>query len=77
MSTRIVFDAGGEVTVAQEQSDVVHAVRRDHPNPVMLESPTGAPLHINWDHVAFIEEVLAGPAVSGTGGQAGESRDLM
>jgi len=59
MSTRIVFDGGGEVTVAQEEVDVVHAVRRDHPNPVTLESSTGRPLHINWDHVAFVEETLA------------------
>jgi hypothetical protein len=59
MSTRIVFDGGGEVTVAQEEADVVHAVRRDHPNPVTLESSTGRPLHINWDHVAFVEETLA------------------
>lgn len=33
MSTRIVFDGGGEVTVAQEEADVVHAVRRDDHNP--------------------------------------------
>jgi hypothetical protein len=59
MSTRIVFDGGGEVTVAQEEADVVHAVRRDHPHPVTLESSTGRPLHINWAHVAFVEETLA------------------
>jgi hypothetical protein len=61
LSTRIVFDGGSEVLVAQGEEDVVHAIRRDHPNPVTLESTTGAPLHINWDHVAFIAEVLAGP----------------
>ena len=59
MSTRIVFDGGGEVTVAQEEADVVHAVRRDHPNPVTLESAIGRPLHINWEHVAFMEETPA------------------
>jgi hypothetical protein len=59
MSTRIVFDGGGELTVAQEEADVVHAVRRDHPNPVTLESATGRPLHINWKHVAFMEETPA------------------
>jgi hypothetical protein len=58
VSTRIVFDDGGEVVVAQGEADVVHAVRRDHPNPVTLESSTGGPLHVNWDHVAFVEEVL-------------------
>jgi hypothetical protein len=61
MSTRIVFAGGGEVLVAQDEADVVHAIRRDHPNPVTLESGAGGPLHINWDHVAFIEEVLTGP----------------
>jgi len=61
LSTRIVFDGGSEVLVAQGEQDVVHAIRRDHPNPVTLESTTGGPLHINWDHVAFIAEVLAGP----------------
>lgn len=61
MPTRIVFDGGGEVTVAQTEEDVVHAIRRDHPNPVTLESAAGGPLHVNWDHVAFVAEVLAGP----------------
>ncbi len=62
MSTRIVFDGGSEVTVAQEETEVVRAVRRDHPNPVTLESSAGRPLHVNWDHVAFMEEALASPA---------------
>ncbi|HYM44615.1 MAG TPA: hypothetical protein VES65_00430 [Solirubrobacteraceae bacterium] len=57
MSTRIVFDGGTEVIVAQDEADVVHAVRRDHPNPVTLESGAGRPLHINWEHVAFMEEI--------------------
>jgi hypothetical protein len=61
MSTRIVFEGGTEVTVAQDEADVVHAVRRDHPNPVTLESRAGRPLHINWEHVAFVEETLAAP----------------
>jgi hypothetical protein len=62
MSTRIVFDGGGEVIAAQSEEEVVHAIRRDHPNPVMLESATGGPLHVNWDHVTFIAEVLVTPA---------------
>lgn len=61
MSTRIVFDGGVEVIVAQAEADVIHAVRRDHPNPVTLESITGGPLHVNWDHVALVEETLAAP----------------
>jgi hypothetical protein len=61
MSTRIVFDEGGEVIVAQDEADVVRAVRRDHPNPVTLESSIGGPLHVNWDHVAYLEEALTTP----------------
>jgi hypothetical protein len=61
VSTRIVFSGGGEVIVAQEQADVIHAVRRDHPNPVTLESAAGRPLHINWRHVTFVEETPSGP----------------
>ncbi len=62
MSTRIVFDGGGELIVAQDEADVVHAVRRDHPNPVTLESSAGGSVHVNWDHVAFVQETLTGPA---------------
>jgi hypothetical protein len=58
MPTRIVFDGGGEVIAAQTEEEVVHAIRRDHPNPVTLESVIGGPLHVNWDHVAFVAEVL-------------------
>jgi hypothetical protein len=61
MSTRIVFDAGSELVVAEDETDVIHAIRRDHPNPVMLESTTGGPLHVNWDHVTYIAEVLDQP----------------
>lgn len=56
MSTRITFASGREVVVAQDEADVVLAVRRDHPNPVTLESSTGRPLHVNWDHVAVIQD---------------------
>ena len=58
MPTRIVFTGGEQIIVAQEEADVIHAVRRDHPNPVTLESGTGRPLHVNWRHVAFAEETL-------------------
>ena len=61
MSTRIVFDGGTEVIVSQDEGEVVQAVRRDYPNPVTLESNIGRPLHINWDHVTFMEELLAVP----------------
>jgi hypothetical protein len=61
MSTRIVFGGGGELVVAEAQDDVVHAIRRDYPNPVTLESSTGGQLHVNWNHVAYIEEALSVP----------------
>ncbi len=65
MPTRIVFSSGNEITVAQEEGDVIHAVRRDVPNPVTLESEAGRPLHINWRHVAFVEEMLVAPPGGG------------
>jgi hypothetical protein len=65
MSTRIVFNNGAEVIVAEEEQDVISAVRRDHPNPVTLENSAGRPLHVNWDHVAFVEETLSS-ALSGS-----------
>ena len=62
MSTRIVFHGGGEITVAQTEADVVQAIRRDHPNPVTLEGATGGPLHVNWDHVTYFQDVLTIPS---------------
>lgn len=56
MATRIVFANGQEIVVAEAEADVVTAVRRDHPNPVTLESTIGGRLHVNWDHVAYLEE---------------------
>ena len=62
MPTRVVFSSGEEIIVAQEEADVIHAVRRDEPNPVTLESEAGRPLHINWRHVMFVEETLVAPS---------------
>lgn len=56
MATRIVFSNGQELVVAEDEQAVVGAVRRDHPNPVTLESAIGGRLHVNWDHVAYVEE---------------------
>jgi hypothetical protein len=57
MPTRIVFDGGLEITVADSEDDVILAVRRDHPNPVKLSraSDGGGFLHVNWDHIRLIE----------------------
>jgi hypothetical protein len=62
MPTRIVFDGGGEVVATQSEEEVVHAIRRDHPNPVTLESDAGGALHVNWNHVAFVADVIVTPA---------------
>jgi hypothetical protein len=37
-------------------SRLTRAIRRDHPNPVTLETGEGRPRHINWDHVVLLEE---------------------
>jgi hypothetical protein len=74
MSTRIVFHNCAEVIVAQDEEDVVRAIRRDHPNPVTLESTTGGPLHVNWDHVAYLEEALSKPSEEGVGDGAPSPR---
>ena len=60
MPTRIVFSGGAELIAAQQEAEVIHAIRRDHPNPVTLESATGGPIHVNWDHVAYVAEILSG-----------------
>jgi hypothetical protein len=62
MPTRIVFANGSELEVAEEEADVVHAVHRDHPSPVALESAGGRPLHVNWDHVVWVGESGDGSA---------------
>ena len=54
MATRIVFAGGQEAAVSENQDQVVSAVRRDHPNPVKLESVDGLVLYVNWLHVALI-----------------------
>ena len=56
ISTRIVFHGSGEVIVTQEEADVVHAIRHDHPNPVTLESATGVLVRVNWDHAAYVKK---------------------
>lgn len=56
MATRIVFSNGQEIVVAEDEDHVVGAVRRDHPNPVTLENTIGGRLHVNWDHVVYLEE---------------------
>jgi hypothetical protein len=54
MATRIVFLSGQETTVEESESDIVSAVRRDHPNPVKLEGTDGVVLYVNWSHVTLI-----------------------
>jgi hypothetical protein len=54
MATRIAFLNGQETTVEESESDVVAAVRRDHPNPVKLEGTDGVVQHVNWANVTLI-----------------------
>jgi hypothetical protein len=56
MSTHLYFESGRELTVDQSEDDVVMAVRRDYPNPVRLGGSDGHAVHVNWDHIDFIEE---------------------
>jgi hypothetical protein len=60
MATRIVFASGQQIVVAEDEADVIAAVRRHHPNPVTLESAIGGRLHLNWEHVAYVEEAPPG-----------------
>jgi hypothetical protein len=54
MATRIVFANGSETSVAENEADVVAAVRRDDPNPVKLEGVDGVVLYVNWAYVTLI-----------------------
>ena len=54
MATRILFVSGQEMAVTETEDEVVKAVRRDHPNPVKLESLDGLVLYVNWSHVTSI-----------------------
>ena len=55
MSTRIVFDNGLKLTVAQDRAAVVEALRRKDADDVTLKRRNGRPLRINWDHVVAIQ----------------------
>jgi uncharacterized protein YlzI (FlbEa/FlbD family) len=59
--TRISFASGQQVTVAEDEDDVIAAVRRDHPNPIKLGRADGRVLHVNWAHVTLIEELERTP----------------
>ncbi|MGZ4181985.1 MAG: hypothetical protein ACXVUL_15035 [Solirubrobacteraceae bacterium] len=54
MATRIVFINGQETAVTETESEVVQAIRRDHPNPVKLEGLDGVVMYVNWSHVTSI-----------------------
>jgi hypothetical protein len=62
MPTRIVFTSSREILVAEDEDDVVAAIRRDYPNPVKLESTAGRRMHVNWAHVVFTEDEPITPA---------------
>ena len=56
MATRLYFSSGRELSVPQDEDDVVLAVRRDHPNPVRLGDADSGEVHVNWDHIDFMTE---------------------
>jgi uncharacterized protein YlzI (FlbEa/FlbD family) len=54
MATRIVFLSGQDTTVTETEEEVVQAVQRDHPDPVMLEGLDGLVVYVNWSHITSI-----------------------
>ena len=62
MATRITFLSGQGTLVTENESEVVAAVRRDHPNPVKLEGTDGVARFVNWSHVTLIARVVDPPA---------------
>jgi hypothetical protein len=62
MATRITFLSGQDTLVTENESEVVAAVRRDHPNPVKLEGTDGVVQFVNWSHVTLITPTVDPPA---------------
>ena len=54
MPTHIAFVNGQEADVTETESEVVQAIRRDHPNPVKLAGLDGIVMYVNWSHVTSI-----------------------
>ena len=61
MATRITFLSGQDTLVTENESEVVAAVRRDHPNPVKLEGTDGVVQFVNWSHVTLIAPAVDPP----------------
>ena len=62
MATRITFHSGQDTLVTENESEVVAAVRRDHPNPVKLEGTDGVVQFVSWSHVTLIAPAVDPPA---------------
>ena len=62
MATRITFLSGQDTLVTENESEVVAAVRRDHPNPVKLEGTHGVAQFVNRSHVTLIAPAVDPPA---------------
>jgi len=62
MATRITFLSGQDTLVTANESEVVAAVRRDHPNPVKLEGTDGVVQFVSWSHVTLIAPAVDPPA---------------
>jgi acetylglutamate kinase len=59
MATRIVFLNDRETVVTKTESQVVEALRRDHPNAAKLEGVDGNVMFVNWADITSV-----GPRVS-------------
>ena len=62
MAMRITFLSGQDTLGIENESEVVTAVRRDHPNPVKLEGTDGVVQFVNWSHVTLIAPAVDPPA---------------
>jgi len=51
MATHIVLVNGQEADVRENESEVVQAIRRDHPNPVKLAGLNGVVMYVNSSRV--------------------------
>jgi len=62
MAMRITFLSGQDTLGIENESEVVAAVRRDHPNPVKLEGTDGVVQFVSWSHVTLIAPAVDPPA---------------
>jgi uncharacterized protein YlzI (FlbEa/FlbD family) len=54
MATHIAFVNGQETSVTENESEVVQAIRREHPNPVKLAGLDGVVMYVNSSQITSI-----------------------